>query len=177
MSEPESHDPCPSQSARAADPSSILERLIEGVLDRVPPKRQPAVENILRAQLGRYEAVLRGNTLILRRVAPVSEDFPFLTGLRITDDSYAAEVMAEAAERESLRLEVVEEPPASDPVETLRAIVRRHAHAIDPLEVEALLRNAHARGVDVAEFARAAAVRLGRLFGRGDRRADAYAIR
>jgi hypothetical protein len=122
---------------------------------------------------------LDGNTLILRRVAPVSEDFPPLTGLRISDDSYAAEVMAEEAERQGLRLEVVEEPPAfqpPDPVETLRAIVRRHAHAIDPLEVEALLRNAHARGVDVAEFARAAAVRLGRLFGRGDRRADAYAI-
>ena len=174
-----SHDLCPSQSARAADPPSILERLIEGVLERVPPGRQPAAKNILWAQLRCYEAVLDGNTLILRRIAPVSEDFPPLTGLRISDDSYAAEVMAEEAEREGLRLEVVEEPPAPqppDPVETLRAIVRRHAHAIDPLEVEALLRNAHARGVDVAEFARAAAVRLGRLFGRGDRRADAYAI-
>jgi len=152
--------------------------LVEAVLERVPPKRRPTVEGILRAQLRCYEATLEGNTLILRRVAPLG-DLPPLTGSLFPDGFCTAEALAEEAEREGLRLEVVEEPPAPqppDPVETLRAIVRRNAHAIDPLEVEALLRNAHARGVDVAEFARAAAVRLGRLFGRRDRRADAYAI-
>ena len=99
-----------SQSSKAAGLSSILDRLIEGVLARVPPKRRPAVENILRAQLRCYEATLEGNTLILRRVAPLSDSLPPLTRLLISDGSYAADALAEVAEREGLRLEVVEDP-------------------------------------------------------------------
>jgi hypothetical protein len=114
----DSHRPPPrhhaSQPSKAAGLSSILDRLIEGVLARVPPKRRPAVENILRAQLRCYEATLEGNTLILRRVAPLG-DLPPLTRLLISDGSYAADALAEVAAREGFGLEVVEDP--KDPAE------------------------------------------------------------
>jgi|GEM_PF-859455 len=120
-----SHDPCPSQSSRGADLSSILDRLVEAVLERVPPERWPAVEGIIRAQLRYYEATLEGNTLILRRVAPVSEDFPPLTRLLISDGSYAADALAEAAARDGFGLEVAEDP--KDPKALKAPVVRREA--------------------------------------------------
>jgi len=111
----------PSQPSKAAGLSSILDRLVEGVLGRFPPERRPAVEGILRAQLRCYEATLEGNTLILRRVAPLG-DLPPLTA-RFPDGFCTAEALAEEAERLGLRLEVVEDPkgPAKTPV------VRREA--------------------------------------------------
>ena len=98
--------PCPSQSLKAAGLSSILDRLIEGVLERFPPERRPAIEGIIRAQLRCYEATLQGNTLILRRVAPLG-DLPPLTA-RFPDGFCTADALAEEAERQGLRLEVVE---------------------------------------------------------------------
>jgi hypothetical protein len=98
----------PSQPSKAAGLSSILDRLVEGVLGRFPPERRPAVEGILRAQLRCYEATLEGNTLILRRVAPLG-DLPPLTA-RFPDGFCTAEALAEEAERLGLRLEVVEDP-------------------------------------------------------------------
>jgi len=98
--------PCPSQSLKAAGLSSILDRLIEGVLERFPPERRPAIEGIIRAQLRCYKATLQGNTLILRRVAPLG-DLPPLTA-RFPDGFCTADALAEEAERQGLRLEVVE---------------------------------------------------------------------
>jgi hypothetical protein len=98
----------PSQPSKAAGLSSILDRLIEGVLERFPPERRPAIEGIIRAQLRCYEATLEGNTLILRRVAPLG-DLPPLTA-RFPDGFCTADALAEEAERLGLRLEVVEDP-------------------------------------------------------------------
>jgi len=111
-----------SQPLKAAGLSSILDRLVEGVLERFPPERRPAVEGIIRAQLRCYEASLEGNTLILRRVAPLG-DLPPLTA-RFPDGFCTAEALAEEAERLGLRLEVVEDlkGPAKAPMARREAL-------------------------------------------------------
>jgi len=80
---------------------------------------------------------LEGNTLILRRVAPLG-DLPPLTRLLISDGSYAADALAEVAEREGLRLEVVEDP--RDPKALKAPVVRREA-------LEALRQFVHETGI------------------------------
>jgi hypothetical protein len=160
----------PSQSLKAAGLSSILDRLVEGVLERFPPERRPAVEGIIRAQLRCYEATLEGNTLILRRVAPLG-DLPPLTA-RFPDGFCTAEALAEEAERLGLRLEVVEDPkgPAKAPMarrealEALRQLVNETG-ILPEGELEDQYRRVLPHGRETVEaWARRALTTLKRLY-------------
>jgi hypothetical protein len=170
----DAHRPPPpyrsSQSLKAAGLSSILDRLVEGVLERFPPERRPAVEGIIRAQLRCYEATLEGNTLILRRVAPLG-DLPPLTA-RFPDGFCTAEALAEEAERQGLHLEVIEDPkgPAKTPMarrealEALRQLVSETG-ILPEGELEDQYRRVLPHGRETVEaWARRALTTLKRLY-------------